>query len=481
MNFKKLLSIVTVTMLTVGTLTGCGNSKSNTVESKPSTKTDIVVIGAGGAGLSSAVEAKNSGANVIVLEKMPMVGGNTLRATGGINAAGTKFQKGKNIKDSVEQFYEDTMKGGYYKNNPELVKVLTSQAASAVEWLSDLGADLTDVGRLAGASNDRAHRPAGGGEVGSNIVKTLKKAAEDKKIDIRLNNKAVEILKDDKGNIKGVKALNAEGKEYNIDAKSVIIATGGFGASEEKVVKYNPNLKGFGTTNHPGATGDGIDMAVKLGAELTQMDQIQTHPTVVPKTGMMITEAVRGNGAILVNHDGSRFINELATRDVVSKAILDQKGKTAYLLFDDNVRKSLKAIESYINMELVVQGNSVEDLAKKINVNPEVLKKTVNDYNGFVKNKKDVQFNRGDMPRSFGNGKYYAIEIAPAVHYTMGGIKINKNAEVLDKSGQVIKGLYAAGEVTGGVQGGNRLGGNSLADIIVFGRIAGKNASAFVK
>ncbi|MBC2425433.1 flavocytochrome c, partial [Clostridium beijerinckii] len=420
MNLKKLLSIVTVTMLTVGSLAGCGTSKTSTVEGTTSTKADIVIVGAGGAGLTAAVEAKNAGANVIVLEKMPMVGGNTLRATGGINAAGTKFQKGKNIKDSVEKFYEDTMKGGYYKNNPELVRVLTSEAANAVEWLADLGADLTDVGRLAGASNDRAHRPAGGGEVGSNIVKTLKKAAEDKKINVRLNSKVVEILKDGKGNIKGVKALNEDGKEYTIDTKSVVIATGGFGSSEEKVVEYNSKLKDFGTTNHPGATGDGIDMAVKLGAELTQMDQIQTHPTVVPKTGMMITEAVRGNGAILVNYHGSRFINELATRDVVSKAILNQKGKTAYLLFDDNVRKSLKAIESYIDMELVTQGNSIEDLAKKINVNPQVLKKTVNDYNGFVKNKKDVQFNRADMPRSFENGKYYAIEIAPAVHYTMG-------------------------------------------------------------
>lgn len=473
MKFNKLLSIITVTMISVGTLIGCGSSHSN--------KTDIVVVGAGGAGLAAAVEAKNAGANIIVLEKMPMVGGNTLRATGGINAAGTKFQKEKNIKDSVEKFYEDTMKGGYYKNNPELVKVLTSEAASAVEWLSDLGADLTDVGRLAGASNDRAHRPTGGGAVGSAIVKTLKKAAENKKIDIRLNNKVLEILKDDKGNIKGVKALNEEGKEYTIGAKSVIIATGGFGASEEKVVKQNSNLKGFGTTNHPGATGDGIDMAVKLGAELIQMEEIQTHPTVVPNNGMMITEAVRGNGAILVNHEGKRFINELATRDVVSKGILDQKGKTAYLLFDDNVRKSLKAIESYITMDLVIQGNSIEDLSKKINVNSDVLKKTVNDYNGFVKNKKDAEFNRVDMPRSFGNGKYYAIEIEPAVHYTMGGIKINTNAQVLDKSGQAIKGLYAAGEVTGGVQGGNRLGGNSLADIIVFGRIAGKNAAAFVK
>ena len=481
MKFKKLVSIVSIIMLAIGTLTGCGTSKPKTSENNISTKTDIVVIGAGGAGLSAAVEAKNAGANVIVLEKMPMVGGNTLRATGGINAAGTKFQKEKNIKDSVDKFYEDTMKGGYYKNDPELVKVLTSEAAGAVEWLSNLGADLTDVGRLAGASNDRAHRPAGGGEVGSEIVKTLKKTAEDKKIDIRLNNKALEILTDDKENIKGVKASNEEGKEYTIDAKSVIITTGGFAANEEKVVKYNPSLKGFGTTNQPGATGDGIDMAEKLGADLIQMDQIQTHPTVDTKTGMMITEAVRGNGAILVNHDGKRFINELATRDVVSKATLDEKGKTAYLLFDDNVRKSLKDIESYINMDIVVQGDSVEDLAKKINIKPDILKKTVNDYNEFVKNKKDAEFNREDMPRSFGNSKYYAIEVAPAVHYTMGGIKINKNAEVIDKSGKVINGLYAAGEVTGGVQGGNRLGGNSLADIIVFGRIAGKNAANFVR
>ncbi|MBU5482895.1 flavocytochrome c [Clostridium sp. MSJ-11] len=479
MKFKKLMSLVTAALITTTVLAGCGNGSKPT--GAKSEKTDIVIIGAGGAGLAAAVEAKNEGANVVVLEKMPIVGGNTLRATGGINASGTKFQKENNINDTVDKFYNDTMKGGYDKGEPELVKLLTDKSAEAVEWLVDLGADLSDVGRLGGASENRAHRPTGGGAVGSEIVKTLKSAAEAKKIDIRTMNKATEILKDDKGNIKGVKALDKEGKEYTIDAKAVIIATGGFGGSEEMFVKYNEKLKGFGTTNHPGATGDGILMAEKLGAQLTQMEEIQTHPTVVPKNGFMITEAVRGNGAILVNRDGKRFVNEIGTRDVVSNAILDQKEKTAYLLFDDNVRKSLKAIEKYIEMELAVVGDSPEDLAKKLNMDSAALKKTVSDYNGYVKSKKDAEFGRPDMPREFGNGKYYAIEVEPAVHHTMGGLKINTDTEVLDESGKSIKGLYAIGEAVGGIHGGNRLGGNALADLIVFGKIAGKNAATMVK
>ncbi|MEW9093776.1 MAG: flavocytochrome c [Clostridiaceae bacterium] len=479
MKFKKLMSLVTAGLITTTVLAGCGNGSKPTAAS--SEKTDIVIIGAGGAGLAAAVEAKNEGANVIVLEKMPIVGGNTIRATGGMNASGTKYQKEQGIDDSSEKFYNDTMKGGHGKGEPELVKLLTDKSAEAVEWMVSLGADLTEVGRAGGASVNRIHRPTGGSAAGPEMIKTLKKVAEEKKIDIRTMNKATEILKDDKGNIKGVKALDKEGKEYTIDAKAVIVATGGFGGSEEMFVKYNEKLKGFGSTNHPGATGDGILMAEKLGAQLTQMEEIQTHPTVVPKNGFMITEGVRGNGAILVNRDGKRFINEIETRDVVSKAVLEQEGKTAYLVFDDNVRKSLKAIEKYIEMELAVVGDSPEDLAKKLNIDPAALKKTVSDYNGYVKSKKDAEFARPDMPMEFGNGKYYAIEIEPAVHHTMGGLKINTNTEVLDESGKAIKGLYAAGEAVGGVHGGNRLGGNALTDIIVFGKIAGKNAATMVK
>jgi fumarate reductase flavoprotein subunit len=312
------------------------------------------------------------------------------------------------------------------------------------------------------------------------IVDVLKKEVEKDNIEVRLNNKATEILKDKDGKVTGVEAVDKEGKEYTLDAKAVVLATGGFGANKEMVVKYQPGLKGFATTNQPGATGDGIVMAEKLGADFVDMKQIQTHPTVVPEKGILITEALRGNGAIMVNHEGKRFINELGTRDVLSKAILNQNGKTAYLIFNDGVRKSLKACEDYFTQGLVKEGATIEELAKNINVDPATLKATLDTYNGYVTDKKDKEFNK-PVEVSLSNGKYYAIEITPAIHHTMGGVKINPKAEVIGKDGQPIKGLFAAGEVTGGVHGGNRLGGNAVADIVVFGRIAGNSAAEFIK
>lgn len=470
---KKVLALVMAAALIIPTLAGCGSMKSE--------KADIVVIGAGGAGLAAAVEATDNGAKVIVLEKMPMVGGNTARATGGINAAGTPQQEKTGVKDSPELFYQDTMKGGYEKNNPELVKVLTTQAKDSIAWLVGLGADLSDVGRLAGASVNRAHRPTGGEAVGDHIAQTLKKAADSRKIDVRTWNEATEILKDKDGKITGVKAVNKDKKEYTINAKSVIIAAGGFSANQEMVVKYKPELKGFSTTNHPGATGDGIVLGTKAGSKLVDMVEIQTHPTVVPGKSVMVTEAVRGNGAILVNKDGKRFTNELLTRDVVSKAILDQKDKVAYLFFDQSLRESLKATEEYFNMGLVTEADTMEELADKIKVDKNALVESVNKYNEAVKAKNDSEFGRPDMPRTLDKPKFYAIEVTPAVHHTMGGLVINTDAQVIGEDGQPIKGLYAAGEVTGGVHGGNRLGGNALEDIVTFGRIAGRGAAKFVK
>lgn len=190
----------------------------------------------------------------------------------------------------------------------------------------------------------------------------------------------------------------------------------------------------------------------------------------------MITEAVRGNGAILINRDGKRFINELDTRDVVSKAELSQKGNSAYLVFDQSVRESLKAIDGYYNKGFLTEGNSPEELATKLNISNKEFKTTIDQYNSFVKNNKDLDFNRNDLPRQLNKSPYYAVEVAPAVHHTMGGIAINKNGEVL-KNKKPIKGLYAAGEVTGGIHGSNRLGGNALIDIVVFGKITGDNAA----
>lgn len=485
---KRILAVLVVLTLLASVIAGCSKGANNGANQETSGKTsngtttevqdrttDVVVVGAGGAGLTAALEVKNAGKDVILVEKMPIVGGNTIRATGGINAAGTTVQKELGIEDSVDLHYEDTMKGGYYKNDPVLVRTLAENAADAVEWLISIGADLSDVGRLAGASANRAHRPTGGAAVGSHIVQVLKENCEKENIEILLETKAKEIIYEN-NEVKGIVVEDKDGNEYKIFAKAVILATGGFGANSEMVTSINSNLEGFKTTNHPGATGDGIVMAQAIGADVVQMEEIQTHPTCVPSNGYMITEAVRGNGAILVNRDGKRFINELETRDVVSKAILEQEGGSAFLLFDQNVRESLKAIEEYVSMNLTTEGQTLEELAGKLGMNAENLAETINNYNGYVVSKNDAEFGREDMPRKLDKAPYYAIEVVPAVHHTMGGLKINENAQVINTEGNVIKGLYAAGEVTGGVHGGNRLGGNALADIIVFGRIAAKTA-----
>ena len=443
---------------------------------------DIVVIGAGGAGMAAAVQAHDNGVKkVVILEKMPMAGGNTVRATGGINAAETPQQAKLGIKDSIEQMYKDTMKGGHNLNNPELVKVLCQNSNDAVQWLIKLGGNFQDVGFLGGATNKRAHRPTGGAAVGPEVVKTLYNAVEARKIDLRTENQVVDLIVKN-GAVAGVKVKGEDGKTYEINAKAVVNAAGGFAGNNAMVSKIIPRLKGFATTNHPGATGDGLLLSEKVKAAFVDMDQIQTHPTVVETTGVMVTEAVRGNGAVLINKEGKRFFDELNTRDAVSAAILKQTTGHAYMFFDDDVRKSLKAIEGYIKMPgMVIQGKTLDEIAKNMGVPAANLKATMAQYAKDQAAGKDSCCGRTKMERPLNKAPYYAILITPAVHHTMGGVKINTKAEVIDVNGKVIPGYFAAGEVTGGVHGGNRLGGNAQADIIVFGRIAGNSATAYAK
>lgn len=442
---------------------------------------DIVIIGAGGAGLAAAIEGVQNGAKVIVLEKMGVAGGNTTSATGGLNAAETKIQKELGIEDTKEQFYADTMKGGYNKNDPALVRKMVDKAAETVDWLMSFGVDLSDVGKMAGSTNKRTHRPQGGAAVGAHMVSVMEAEALKIGVDLRKNSKVIDIIKEE--NKPAGVVVETNGQRYTIVAKAVIIATGGFGANPDMVVKYKPELEGFGTTNHKGATGDAFAWIEKFGGALTQMDEIQTHPTVVPGNGLMITEAVRGNGAIMVNREGNRFCSEMATRDVMSKAILNQTGKTAYLVFDMGVRKSLKAIEGYVKQGLLTEGETPEALAEKLGIPAESFASTIASYNQIQASGNDAEFGRkaSEMPRPLTEGPYYAVEVGPAIHHTMGGIKITPNAEVLDTNGNVIPGLYAAGEVTGGVHGGNRLGGNAVADICVYGKIAADSALEYIK
>lgn len=442
--------------------------------------TDIVIIGAGGAGLSAAIEATNADAKVIVVEKNGYMGGNTNYATGGMNAANTKYQQDKGIQDSPELYYNDTLKGGKNKNDVSLVKVLTEKSAETVYWLEELGAELSEIGRSGGQSVDRIHKGPGGMPIGTHLMSVFTDQVDKLDIEVRLNTKAVDILGDD-NKVTGIKVENKDGNTYNINAKSVIIASGGFGANSEIVTKYNPDLEGFGTTNQPGATGDALAMVDKLDVSLVDIKEIQTHPTVVPIINELITEGVRGDGAILVNRDGKRFINELETRDTVSQAILAQEGKTAFLIFDQQVVDTASAIQKYKDAGLLTEADSLKELAEKLDINGEEVESTVETYNQYYKDQNDPDFNRRKLPVEITKKPFFGVEIGPAIHHTMGGIKINTNTEVINNSGNVVEGLYAAGEVTGGVHGGNRIGGNAVTDITVFGKIAGRNAAEVVK
>lgn len=442
---------------------------------------DVVVIGSGGAGLSAAIMAKEAGASVVVLEKQAYLGGNTNFASGGMNAAGTKQQIEAGVtEDSPELFYQDTMKGGHNLNNPELLKTLTENAKYAEEWLMDLGAGFCfRKGRGGGQSIARGHGPCDGSAVGPVVLKTLMNRIQKDGIEVRRSNNVVDITMKD-GAVTGVVVKTPKG-DQTIDAKAVVLATGGFGANMDMVTKYRPELKGFATTNHPGAQGDGIVLAEKIGASLTDIEQIQIHPSVVKRDGHLISESMRARGAILINHEGKRFCNELLTRDVVSQNVLKQTKGEAYILYDESIFKSNKLSRGYYEHGYSVKGDTLDDLAAKIGVPADALKATMADYKTAFDTKIDKAFGRPEMVIPLNEAPYYAALISPGIHHTMGGVTINPKTEVISVKGAPIPGFFAAGEVTGGVHGGNRIGGNAVADIVTFGRIAGTNAAAYAK
>ncbi len=442
---------------------------------------DVVVIGSGGAGLSAAITAAEAGASVVVFEKMSYIGGNTNFASGGMNAAGTKDQIAAGVtNDSPEIFYEDTLKGGHNLNDPALLHTLTDNARYAEEWLQKLGAGFCFSNRFAGgATRARSHGPCDGSAVGPVVIRVLKKAATEHNIPIRTRSQVTKIIMKD-GRAAGVEVKTPDGMK-TVDAKAVIIATGGFGANSAMVEKYRPELKGFSTTNHAGALGEGITLGLDAGAGLTDIEQIQIHPTVIKKDGHLISESMRSRGSILVNQKGERFTNELLTRDAVSKNVLSQPGGYAWLIWDEGIAQKSKLAQGYLESGYAVRADSIEALAGKINVPPATLSATLTAYRGFVKAGKDTAFEKASLPSALDKAPFYAAQITPGIHHTMGGLKINTKAEVQTAAKVSIPGLYAAGEVTGGVHGGNRIGGNAVADIVTFGRIAGENAAAFAR
>ena len=488
---------------------------------------DVVVIGAGGAGMTAAMTAADAGQKVVILESQAMVGGNSARATGGMNAAKTVYQDenefdqaagvektlataaekyadnetitalAKTVSeqwaayqanpagyfDSVELMELDTMVGGKGINNPELVKTLCEGTADAIDWLDENGITLHNVSSFGGASVKRIHRPVNEEgkvvSVGAYMIPLLQENCEKRGIDIVLNTTVDTILTDANGAAVGVSGTDKDGNTVVVNAKSVILATGGFGANLDMVTKYKPELAGFMTTNAAGAQGQGIEMATAIGAGTVDMDQIQIHPTVEANTAALITEGLRGDGAILVNANGERFIDEVGTRDVVSAAEIAQPGSYSWLIVDQAMADASSVIQGYIKKGYTKTGATYEELAKELDVDPATFANTMETWNSYVEAKNDPDFGRTSFANPLNNGPYYAIKVTAGVHHTMGGVTINSATEVLKEDGTVIPGLFAAGEVTGGVHGANRLGGTAVADFVVFGRIAGESAANY--
>ncbi|MEG1894685.1 MAG: flavocytochrome c [Oscillospiraceae bacterium] len=448
---------------------------------------DIVVVGAGGAGFCAAIEAKMAGADVIILEKLPVAGGNTLISGAEYAAPANWLQEKEGIKDNTQLMIDDMLKGGDNKNDPALVKVVAEGALEGAKWLRDeVGVIWEDeLMFFGGHSVKRSLIPLGAS--GQEIIKKQLAKAEELGIKVLYNTPATELITDANGKVVGVKA-SSEDTNYTFKTnKSVIITTGGFGSNIEMRKQYNPAIdEHILSTNSVGSTGDGIVMAQAVGADVTGMEYIQTYPICDPLTGTLLyfDDARLYGHTVIVNKEGKRFVEELGRRDEMSMAIKAQTDSVCYELIDQNgfeqsklQENHAKELEYLYKNNLLVKADTLEEVAAGFGVDAAELKKTVDNYNGYVDAGKDTEFNKRSLPSKIEKGPYYMIKAVPAVHHTMGGVKINTDAQVLNKDGKAIEGLYAAGEVTGGIHGTNRLGSDALADITVFGRIAGKNAA----
>ena len=449
---------------------------------------DVVVIGAGGAGFSAAIEAKNAGANVVLLEKMPAVGGNSLISGAEMNAARNWVQPKLGIlDDSAERHAADTFKGGDKKGDMKVINVMTANALDAAKWCRDyLGVRFEDDNLFffGGHSRKRALIPVG--HTGTEFIAKFQAKADELGIPVITDMKAEELIKDKTGRVVGVKATS-HGATYTFNAKGgVVLATGGFGANKAMVKKYNPKIdERFKTTDAPGTTGEALYMAKRAGPQLVNMGYIQTYPICDPISGVIeLIADSRFDGAIMLNQEGKRFVEELERRDVLSEAILKQTGNYCWVLWNDNIGKISNTVkehpteyEAFTKQGIMATCPDLKCIADFTKMPLKQLESTVKRVSSMAGKGNDKDFHHRGGLMDMSEGQYYVIKAVPSTHHTMGGVRINEKAQALTAKGQVIPGLWAAGEVTGVTHGTNRLGGNAYTDIIVFGRIAGEAAA----
>ncbi len=491
---------------------------------------DLIIVGAGGAGLSAAVTAKDLGVkNVLVLEKMPVIGGNTLRCASAFNAADPDRQKAlpmtetlkeavvkaisekpvseehaklmadvkakyeaylksgsKTLFDCPEWHALQTYNGGDKVGQIPLIRQYSNNVLDTLHWMQSKGSPVMDrVSQGAGALWQRTHQldaPAGLG-----LIDPLYQSAVKQGVNFKLGMRVQDLILNDKGRVIGVTVTDKVGNKYEFTSKDgVILATGGYSQNKEMRRKSAPHLTPeMVSTNQPGATGDGIVIATRHGADTTGMNYVQVYPLATPGTGALQGRARKMSGlddVIDVNKNGERFVKEDARRDEFVAAIKKQPGGVVYDINDSSIVKPLNSfnedVETLVSIGRIYKADSLADLAKQLGMPADKLEATVAEFNKMVEAKNDPKFGRKLFDRPIVKPPFYATPRAPSIHHTMGGLQISTNAQVLDKNGKPIPGLYAAGEVTGGIHGSNRLGGNATADVLTFGRIAAKSAVA---
>ncbi|EAU32005.1 hypothetical protein ATEG_07743 [Aspergillus terreus NIH2624] len=456
----------------------------------------VIVVGGGLSGLSAAHTVYLNGGNVLVLDKQAFFGGNSTKATSGINGALTRTQVDLGIQDSVKTFYEDTLKSARDKARPELIKVLTYKSAAAVEWLQDVfNLDLTLVSRLGGHSQPRTHRGHDakfpGMAITYALMQRLEELAEAEPHRVQIVKKARVTSINKSGNhVTGV-TYERDGQSHSADGV-VVLATGGYAADfgDGSLLKqHRPDTFGLSSTNGTHATGDGQKMLMEIGANGIDMDKVQVHPTglVDPKDPtakfkFLAAEALRGEGGLLLNSDGQRFSDELGHRDYVSGQMWKEKEKGKWpirLVLNSKASNVLDFHTRHYSGRGLMRKMTGKELAKEIGCGEAALKKTFDEYNLIAEGKKKDPWNKRffhNMPFSIDDTFHVAL-MEPVLHFTMGGIEINEHAQVLNSEKKPFDGLYACGELAGGVHGANRLGGSSLLGCVVYGRVAGDSAS----
>lgn len=446
---------------------------------------DVAVLGSGAAGLSAAVAAAESGAKVLVLEKMPVVGGSSVLAADYITALGPRAEAIVGHPLSVRSLYNEIVHFGGGRNDPEIVAKLLLMTEDAYEWITSLGASLSvpvpvrEGGEWAGFRTDTK-----GTTVGGEIVKALLRNAENRGIPIETLTRATEIMMD-KGVVTGVRASDIRGDHFIVRAPAVVIATGSYAANPEMVMLHaSPEERKLTamdySTNAPGDTGDGLALGHMAGGAVRDLELLEFHPTMLATSGDVISSSVRTHGAILVNHFGKRFVNELAPRRVVMAAMEAQPGDSAWLIADEDVLARDDIFSDHPHMLSAVTGDTVEELARRIGVDENALQETFNAYRAGRARGHDA-FGRRTMESDLRQGRLYAFPVRSAVHGTSGGLVADEHAQVQRENGTPIMGLYAAGDVMSGLNGLERVSGMGLVGAIVFGREAGYSAARYAR